>query len=91
VKPPIGQGLILDIGQIRYCVAEKIRLEVINPLVDTEVEHEVDRFNARVADYNGRCSQFKYKRGTLEQARAEIESQRSTIERLARLQWEAGR
>lgn len=91
VKPPIGQGLILDIGQIRYCLAEEIRLEIIDPLVDTKVKDEVERFNARADDYNRRCSQYRYKRGTLEQARAEVESQRSTIERLARLEWKAGR
>jgi hypothetical protein len=90
-KPPVGQGLVLDIPQLRYCLAEEIRLGTISPLVNTYATSEVDRFNARVSDYNSRCARFKYKSGTLEQVRGEIEAQRASIESVARLQWEAER
>lgn len=91
VKPPVGQGLVLEIPQIRYCLAEAIRLDAISPLVSTQATDEVNRFNARVDDYNNRCSSYKYKRGTLEQVRGEIEGQRATIESRARLQWKVER
>jgi DNA-binding transcriptional MerR regulator len=89
VKPPAGKGLVLDTNQIRYCLAEDIRLKTIRPLIDTRSDQEVDRFNARIDDLNSRCADSKYRRGTLERARQEIEARRATIENLARLQWEA--
>lgn len=89
VKPPVGDGLVLDTNQIRYCLVEDIRLTTISLLVDTRSSEEVDRFNGRIKDFNGRCASFKYRRGTLERVRQEIEAQRVTIENLARLQWQA--
>lgn len=89
VKPPVGGDLLLDPNQIRYCLVEKIRLATISPLVDTLSDHDVDRFNARVVDFNGRCAKFRYRRGTLEQARQEVETLRPSIENLARREWKA--
>ena len=91
VKPPVGQELVLDTNQIRYCLAEGMRLDTIRPLVNTQVADEVDRFNARAEDFNSRCSHYKYERGTFERVQEEIEAQRERIESLARRQWEAGR
>ncbi|WP_223855118.1 hypothetical protein, partial [Ralstonia solanacearum] len=42
--------------------------------------NDVDRFNAMVADYNSRCSNFRYRRGALESARSEVERFRAQIE-----------
>ncbi|UVO37626.1 hypothetical protein KUL72_04340 [Bradyrhizobium arachidis] len=48
--------------------------------VNNYSESDVDRFNAMVADYNNRCSSFRYRRGTLESARHEIEPYRSQLQ-----------
>jgi hypothetical protein len=79
-KPPVGTGLSLNNSQMRYCLAEDIRLEAMKPLVNSYSETSVDGFNRFVNDYNQRCSQFKYRRGTLESIRSEVESRRSELE-----------
>ena len=79
-KPSVGTNNVLGTAQIRYCLAEDIRLEAAKGALNNYVESDVDRFNAMVADYNGRCGQFRYRRGTLESARAEIEGIRSLLQ-----------
>lgn len=78
--PPVGNGLSLSMPQLRYCTAEKIRLDAANGVINSYSDTDIDRFNALVADYNSRCGQFKYRRGTLESARSEVEQHRFEIE-----------
>jgi hypothetical protein len=86
-KPPVGEAHVLDREQIRYCLSEKVRLDAIEPLVNTSRNFEVDKFNGSVADYNSRCGHFKYRRGSLESVRAEVEARRSEIKRNAETAW----
>lgn len=79
-RPPIGTNNVLNYAQLRYCLAEKIRIGASETAVNNYIEPDVDRFNAMVADYNSRCGQFRYKRGSLESARSDIERYRSTLE-----------
>lgn len=79
-KPPVGTDLVLSVPQIRYCVAEDIRLDAAKGAINNYVETDVDRFNAMVADYNSRCGQFRYRRGALESARSDIETIRSLLQ-----------
>lgn len=79
-KPPVGTDLVLSIPQIRYCVAEDIRLDAAKGVINNYVETDVDRFNAMVADYNSRCSRFRYRRGALESARSDVEAIRSLLQ-----------
>jgi hypothetical protein len=76
-KPPVGQGLLFPYDQIAYCVAEDIRMGGAKSAVDNYSESDVNRFNAMVADYNSRCSNFRYRRGSLENVRSSIEPYRS--------------
>lgn len=78
--PPVGQDLVFSTSQIRYCLAEDIRLEGAKSAVNNYIDSDVNRFNAMVADYNSRCGSFRYRGGTLEGARREIESYRSQHE-----------
>ena len=73
VKPPVGQGLVFSIGQIRYCLAEDIRSEGAKSVLNNYSNSEVDRFNAMVDDYNSRCANFRYRSGVLESARRDIQ------------------
>ncbi len=79
VKPPVGTTNVLSIAQIRYCLAEEIRLTGSKDELNNNVHADVDRFNALVDDYNNRCGHFRYVPGTLEQAKSEIEPQRQMI------------
>jgi hypothetical protein len=86
-KPPIGDGNVLDREQLRYCVSEKIRLNAIETIVSASRNSEIEKFNGLVADYNGRCGHFRYRRGSLESVRTEVEVQRPEIERNAKTAW----
>ena len=75
--PPVGSGSVLTSPQIRYCTAENIRLDAAKEVINQYNDSDIDRFNALVADYNVRCSDFRYRKGTLETARSEVERFRS--------------
>lgn len=79
VKPPVGQDLVLSTAQIRYCLAEDIRMDGAKSSLNNYSDADVDRFNAMVSDYNSRCGSFRYRRGALESARREIEAYRSEL------------
>ena len=78
-SPPIGQDLVLSIAQIRYCLAEEIRMQGAESVLDENNRHDVDRFNVSVADYNSRCSQFRYRQGSLEAAQREVGQYRAHL------------
>lgn len=78
-KPPVGQGLSLSYDQIAYCVAEDIRMNGARSAVNNYNGSDVDRFSVMVADYNSRCSNFRYRRGALESVRSSIEPYRSQL------------
>jgi len=80
LQPPVGQNLSLSTAQIRYCLAEDIRMDGAKAVVDSYSDSEVDRFNAIVSDYNSRCGKFRYRRGALESARQDIEPYRSQLQ-----------
>jgi len=75
--PPVGRDHVLSVAQVRYCLAEDIRMEAAKGSVNSYADSEVDEFNAMVADYNSRCGAFRYRSGALENARSDIEPYRS--------------
>lgn len=78
--PPVGQNMVLSTAQIRYCLAEDIRMDGAKSAVNNYIDSDVDRFNAMVADYNSRCGSFRYRSGALESARRDIEPYRSELQ-----------
>ncbi len=78
-KPPVGQDLVLSTAQIRYCLAEDIRMEGARAALNNYSDSDVDRFNAMVADYNSRCGSFRYRSGALESARRDVEPYRGQL------------
>jgi len=89
-KPPLGKNNVLTVAQIRYCLAEEIRLDAAKGALDNDAESEVERFNAMVTDYNGRCGQFRYRQGSLESARSEVEDYLSVLRSEGRSRFRAG-
>ncbi len=69
--PPVGEGRVLSMPELRWCVREDGRIERERRVRRTSLA-EVDRFNRRVDNYNSRCGSFQYRRGELEQARREV-------------------
>ncbi len=79
-KPPIGQDLVFSTAQIRYCLAEDIRMDAAKLVLNNYSDSDVDQFNAMVSDYNSRCGSFRYRSGALESARRDIEPYRSQLQ-----------
>lgn len=77
--PPAGNGRVFNHSQIKYCLSEKIRISAWEGLVDEYSETSVDAFNAAVNDYNLRCSNFRYRAGSLESVSAEVEANRYAL------------
>ncbi|MYG63915.1 MAG: hypothetical protein F4099_00605 [Synechococcus sp. SB0673_bin_10] len=76
-KPPVGDDNILSIAQIRWCLREEIRIEVLRPRVTTNPQ--IDQFNTIVDNYNRCCASYRYYESTLERAQREVEKTRSQI------------
>ncbi|RYG58308.1 MAG: hypothetical protein EON56_00050 [Alphaproteobacteria bacterium] len=78
-KPPVDSNLVFSSAQLRYCVAEEIRLGGAKAAADSAIDTDVNRFNSMVADYNSRCGSFRYRRGELESVRRDVDSYRSQL------------
>jgi hypothetical protein len=77
--PPTGTGTTLSLNQIRYCLAEDIRIDGARSSVNQHLSTDVSRFNSMVADYNSRCGSFRYRSGTLESVRSEVDARRDRL------------
>ena len=88
--PPVGTNNVLSSTQLRYCLAEDIRLESAKKAVNSYIDAHVDRFNGMVSDYNSRCGQFRYRKGALESARSEVERYRADLQTEGRGRFSTG-
>lgn len=75
-----GRERVLDMAEIRYCLAEEIRMTAAEAAVNSYNDAEVDRFNVYVDDYNSRCGQYRYRSGAVERARADVERYRASLQ-----------
>jgi len=76
-KPSIGRNQVLNTSKIRYCLAEKIRLDGAESAINNYSQYDVNRFNSMVSDYNSRCGEFRYRSGALGRAERDIKPFRS--------------
>lgn len=81
-KPPVGSGLRFSTPQIRYCVYEKVRVEAMRDIIDSN--YQVTIFNHYVDDYNSRCTNFRYRRGSLQAVQSEVSAKMSVLRREGR-------
>ncbi len=79
-QPSVGRNNVLSAAEIRYCLAEKIRLDASEKVLNNYVESDVTRYNGYVGDYNSRCGEFRYRKGALESARSDLEPFRLKIQ-----------
>lgn len=88
--PPGGSSNVLTAPQIRYCLAEDIRIESSKAAINNYLDSDVNRFNGMVSDYNNRCGHFRYRKGTLESARSEVERYRADLQLEGRRRFSTG-
>ena len=87
VNPPIGDGHMLSLPQLRWCFREKIRTDVLRPLVESNTQ--IEQFNTIVANYNSRCVNSRYLQEMLTRAQQEVESVRADLVARVRPPWQA--
>jgi hypothetical protein len=74
--PRTGRYQVLSAAELRWCMREDIRLEVLET---RRAGSDIRRFQETIGTYNLRCTQFKYRGNTLAQARRDIDAARSWI------------
>ena len=77
--PPIGTDVVLTRQQIRYCLAESIRLDGGKAYLEKRTRRDPTRFNAEVQDYNNRCGRFRYPVRIFDDVKTSVESQRDQL------------
>jgi peptidoglycan hydrolase-like protein with peptidoglycan-binding domain len=75
--PPIGTDRNFSEGNIRYCMFQKVRLEIIQPRISTN--YESGEFNRLVDDYNSRCGSYRYIRSDRNAVEAELIQKRPDL------------
>lgn len=77
--PPVGTDLILSESQIRYCLAEQIRVDAARTALDEYSQYSVDFFNSMIASINSRCSSYRYRERDMSAVRGIVEAHRSEL------------
>jgi hypothetical protein len=78
--PSYGSAQILNTNEIYYCLAEEVRIEANRTTQNQYDDYSVEKFNRTIADYNSRCSNFRYKEFSMSAAKKELEINRYTLE-----------
>lgn len=94
IRPPISQGRILSVAELRYCLFENERLQIISGILgDRATDVIVDRFNASVEDFNSRCAENRYRDSDDTTIRRQLTASRPQLEAESRgriATWSAG-
>jgi hypothetical protein len=81
-KPPAAPGNFpLPERQVRYCLAQGIRIQAADKAVNTAAAAEVSRFLALVDDFNPRCGNYRFELGVMKAVKEEVEARRAALER----------
>jgi hypothetical protein len=67
------------VGQIRYCLSEKIRLDAEESRVTGTSRYAIAQFNGAVDDYNSRCAQFRYRQDDLDAAQSVVDARQADV------------
>ena len=92
-KPAPGYDQSLSESELRYCLAEDIRLNGEKERVDvverstnhyrqSDVDHfngVVEAYNQRAADFNSRCGHYRYYQSVMARVRTDVEGRRSQL------------
>lgn len=79
--PPVGRGLVLNPAQIRYCIAQGIRLGAAAEHLQELPTDASQKLQAMYVDYDGRCAEYRFQAGAFDQARRDVEPRRAALEK----------
>jgi TonB family protein len=82
--PQAGKGQLFSEFQIRYCLAQQLRIDAVRPLLNRYDHPQIRRFNDQVGDFNARCGSYRYYGSALQDAKAWLEAARPRIQQEAR-------
>jgi hypothetical protein len=74
--PSAGRDQLLSLPELRWCMREDIRIEVLDTL---GARIHAARFNEAAGSYNRRCTRFRYRERDFAEARRDIDDARSSI------------
>lgn len=77
--PPPGRGLLLKPAQIRYCIAQGIRLAAA--AAPLEAPSQSTPLAVLYRDYDSRCAEYRFQAGAFDRARRAVEARRAELER----------
>lgn len=89
--PPVGNDMVFSVAEIRYCLAEVIRLDHIDANTDSKREVHVRNSNLRIDDYNSRCARYRHRASDMTVAKADVEAMRAALQSEAAEQMRAWR
>lgn len=78
-QPSIGHDNILSISEIRYCLANNIKITAIQEKIDETSNYQIDKINEMVEDHNARCGSYRYRESTYSTAVSQVEEERQNI------------
>jgi TonB family protein len=88
--PPAGRGQLLTEAQLRYCLAESVRIDAVRSVLDKREPGGVEAFNQRVADFNGRCGGYRYVPDAMFYAQRDVDEHRARLAAEAQQAYRAG-
>lgn len=74
-KPSVGTGRSLNRSELRYCIFQGKRLDLLRGMTFTNTA--VDSFNTMVSDFNSRCANFRYGQSDMTQVEGEASTRSS--------------
>jgi len=78
--PPVSEaGHILTQAQVRYCLAEGVRIDGMKEILDNYSQSEIDNFNSYVNVMNKRCENSRYYISDKTKVDNQIESNRAKL------------
>jgi TonB family protein len=88
IVPAPGTSRVLSTPEIRYCLAEDIRLETMRGQLGMNESTEIEKFNSLVKSFNSRCVGYRYSTQDMISAREFVEARKELLKRegLARIQ-----
>jgi len=92
--PAVGSDRTLTGSELTYCVSQDARITAVQPQVNRRSDREIDGFNELIADFNSRCSNFRYYEKEMTQVRALVEARHDEIANQAQVwlaNWRKGK
>lgn len=86
IRPSEGRDNVLSIPEIRYCIANGIKIDAIRTRLDSSnstKNSQIDRLNVIVKEHNARCGSYQYRIGDDTTAASQVEQESQNIKQAA--------